>query len=232
MSFFKDKTKLLRNLIIGTFITVPIFSSAISTVHLIELFSLGNTNWISILLALTFEIGSIASFLVLTILDKIKKSMVWFIFSVLSFMQIIGNIYYSFDYINNHLKLNPQYLDSFTELFSLFLGNDISTIKVFLACLIAVPIPLISLSFLKSLIDYVKDDEKIEPEQGINELETKNDDNKLIETTETPILESPIDNTEKDIDNPVVETSIENQEDIQTENVESINTAIIQNQNI
>lgn len=201
MSFLKEKSKWIRNSIIGTFISVPIFSSFISTVHLIDLFSLGNASWIAILLSLTFELGSIASFLVLTILGKVKRSLVWFIFFVLSFMQIIGNVYYSFDYINKNIQSNPALLKSFIELFSFFLGDDTQTIKVFLSCLIGIPIPLISLSFLKSLIDYIKEDDVVE-------IKTETQKEALPETEN---INSTI-NTEEKIDTGELKSELTNED--------------------
>jgi len=155
---FRDKAKTVRQLIIGTFVTVPFLSSLVSTIHLITLFLLGNTSWISIILSVTFEIGAIASLLILTILDKINKTMVFSIFLILIGMQMLGNIYYSFAYINTMLMLDPNWLSSFQEFFSYFFYGDIVLMKLMLSCLVGMPIPLISLFFLKAIVDYLKVD--------------------------------------------------------------------------
>lgn len=150
----------LRKIIIGTFISVPIISSFISTIHIVNFFNLGNESWLSYMLAIAFELGSIASFLTISLLKDIQKWMVWTIFFILSFLQIFGNVYYSFDYLSTTLISQPNFLKSFNELISYFLGNDFRFNKIVLSMIIGIPIPLISLFFLKSTIDYLNVDEK------------------------------------------------------------------------
>lgn len=146
---------LSRNLIIGAFITVPFLTSIVSTIHMVDLFDLGNIGWMSLVLAFAFEIGSLASFMVLTVMDKIKRSIVWTIFLLLAFMQVFGNVYSTYEYVTAKLLENPNWLNSFRELLSFFMEGDMQTFKVTLTCIIAMPISGISLAFLKSLVDYV-----------------------------------------------------------------------------
>ena len=80
----------LRKIVTICFLAVPVLSSLISTIHIITFFGLGNMSWMAIVLALAFEIGSIASLMTLTVLDKINKMVVWFIFFVLVIMQMLG----------------------------------------------------------------------------------------------------------------------------------------------
>lgn len=147
-----------RLLIISLFLAVPLFSSFISTIHLVELFALGNLDWISIILACVYEVGSIAAFIVPFVLTKSNKTLLWSIFILLVTMQILGNVYYGFAYINFKLSVDPNWLSSFKELMSYFIGNDQALIKIVLSCLIGIPIPTISLFFLKSTIQYINPD--------------------------------------------------------------------------
>jgi len=151
------QNKLYKKLIIGAFLTVPIFSSLISTIHAIDLFSLGNMYWMAVCLALVFELGQISSLLTLAILDKINKFMVWSIFIVLAVMQILGNVYYTFDFISKKLVVEPAWLNSALELMNKIASSPIDPItgKFILALVIGIPIPLISIAFLKSLVDYI-----------------------------------------------------------------------------
>ena len=95
----KLKPNDLRKIVIGSFLSVPVLSSLISTIHIITFFGLGNMSWMAIILALAFEIGSIASLMTLTVLDKVNRFAVWFIFFVLVVMQMLGNVYYTYDFI-------------------------------------------------------------------------------------------------------------------------------------
>jgi hypothetical protein len=150
------KNSLLRRIVIGTFLSVPAISSIISTIHLIDLFNLGNPMWLSILLSATFELGSIASLLAISVIDRIKTGAIWFIFFILSGLQIIGNVYYTYSFTSDQLLANPIFLANFMDLFSFITGEEIRDVKIFLSCIIGIPIPLIALFFLKSNIDYLR----------------------------------------------------------------------------
>ena len=91
--------KILKKIIVISFILVPILSSIISTFHLIDLFQLGNPSYLSIALAVTIEIGSIASFLTLSILSRLNRAIVWTVFIILFFMQVVGNTYFSYEWL-------------------------------------------------------------------------------------------------------------------------------------
>lgn len=150
------KSDLIRKIVIGTFLSVPAVSSVISTIHLIDLFNLGNPTWLSILLAVTFELGSIASLLAISVIEKIKTGAIWFIFFILAGLQILGNVYYSYSFTSDQIISNPTFLTNFMDLFSFITGDEIRDVKIFLACIIGIPIPLIALFFLKSNIDYLR----------------------------------------------------------------------------
>lgn len=156
------KSSFLRKIIIGTFLSVPAISSVISTIHLIDLFNLGNPTWLSMLLAVTFELGSIASLLAISVIERIKVGAIWFIFFILSGLQIIGNVYYSYSFTSDQLLANPTFLTNFMDLFSFITGDELRDVKIFLSCIIGIPIPLIALFFLKSNIDYLRPEKKQE----------------------------------------------------------------------
>lgn len=170
------KSNLLRKVVIGTFLSVPAISSIISTIHLIDLFNLGNPTWLSILLAVTFELGSIASLLAISVIDRIKTGAIWFIFFILSGLQIIGNVYYSYSFTSDQLLANPVFLTNFMDLFSFITGEEIRDVKIFLSCIIGIPIPLIALFFLKSNIDYLKPSGKKQIESSDTAQNSKKED--------------------------------------------------------
>lgn len=152
--------KMLKRLVVTFFILVPILSSVISTLHLIDLFYLGNPNWLAIALAIAIEIGSVASFLTLSILSKLNKTIVWSVFIILFIMQMIGNMYFSYEWMTQKMIENPQWLDSFKQMSEFFLGEiETVDVKMYLTILISWPIPLISVLLLKSVADYIGTDE-------------------------------------------------------------------------
>jgi len=152
--------KVLRKIIVWSFIIVPLISSAISALHIVDFFSLGNPSWLSVALAIAIELGSIASFLTLSILNKLNKTIVWTVFIILFFMQIVGNMYFSYDYISESMKHNPNWISSFRGMMEFFTGEvDVKNVMMYLTILISWPIPIISVFLLKSAMDYLKPEE-------------------------------------------------------------------------
>jgi len=151
--------KLLKRIIVASFISVPLLSSIISTLHLIELFTLGNPSWLAVALAITIEIGSVASFLTVSILSKLNKGLVWSVFAILFFMQIVGNMYYSYQWITTEMLRDAKWIDSFKQMVEFFFGKlPINDVKMYLSILISWPIPIVSVFLLKSAADYLGTD--------------------------------------------------------------------------
>lgn len=147
------------NILLYVFLSVPVLSSIMSAIHLINLVELGNPVSMAIALAITFELGSIVSFVALSkkILRRLKKELLFFIFVILFLLQAFGNVYSSFDYIRHALLVDPTWLDSFREM--MYNVMDVTSTKLTLALLIGLPIPIISLVLLKSAIDYFSTEE-------------------------------------------------------------------------
>lgn len=206
------KTANFKKAIVFCFILVPLLSSIISTVHLVDFFYLGNPSWISYTVAVAIELGAVASFLTLSILSKLNKTIVWGMFFILFFMQVIGNIYFSYDWVTDKIAQDPTWLSNFREMMEFFIYKvDMKTSKMILSLLIGVPIPLISVFLLKSTTDYLGTDveeyETPEPIVVSNPEETASID--------TPYADQEV----KDIENFVefAESSIEEKKDVEPE---------------
>ncbi len=164
----KFTPKDLRKLTVGLFLAVPFLSSLISTLHIVTFFGLGNLPWMAVVLAIAFEIGSIASLMTLAVLDRINRFAVWFIFVVLISMQMIGNVYYTYDFVSTMMASNAQWINNFVELIEVTTMQklDPRTTKLVLSLLIGLPIPVVSLAFLKSVADYLRQDTSIPEAQA------------------------------------------------------------------
>jgi hypothetical protein len=166
-----EKSKFLKRAIVSCFIAVPILSSIISTLHLIDLFELGNPSWLALALAVAIEIGSVASFLTLSILSRVNRTIVWSIFFLLFFMQIVGNMYFSYEWITDQMALKATWIDSFKQMTEFFTGDlEASDVKMYLTILISWPIPLISVFLLKSAVDYIGSDKKAQEPAALPEI--------------------------------------------------------------
>ena len=107
----QSKSKLVSGFIIGTFVTLYLMVSVISTIHVIDFFKLSNPTWLAISLAVAFEVGAAASLASLIALKKMNKSLVWMLFFLLTAMQAMGNTYYAY--------VNLENFQAWSELFGL-----------------------------------------------------------------------------------------------------------------
>ena len=144
----------------------PILTSIISTVHIITWWGLSNPLIWAIFLAFVIEIGALSSLAALTTLDSKNKTTIMIIFGLITLMQIIGNVYFSYEYIATQLISNPEFLTNWINLtepiFSLFMSVSVASMHRVLAYVAGMLLPLISLSFLHILVNYVQKTKNIE----------------------------------------------------------------------
>jgi hypothetical protein len=141
------KSKLVHRFVIGTFVSLYLLVSVISTIHVIDFFKLSNPYWLAVSLAIAFELGAAASLASLIILDKMNKGLVWVLFAVITLMQMQGNMYYAF--------VNMEDFQGWSELFGL-IEEEVIYQKRVLAAVSGAILPLVALGFIKSLVDYIK----------------------------------------------------------------------------
>ena len=141
------KNKATHYFIIGSFVTLYLLVSIISTIHVIDFFKLSNPTWLAVSLAIGFEVGAAASLASLIILEKMNKGIVWGLFILLTAMQAMGNTYYAFSHLEN--------ITGWIELFGLQ-EEDLIYQKRILAIISGAVLPIVALGFIKSLVDYIK----------------------------------------------------------------------------
>ena len=105
------KDKLVRNFIVGTFVSLYLLVSIISTIHVIDFFELSNPYWLAVTLAIAFEVGAAASLASLVILKKMNRTLIWSLFITITLMQMQGNMYYAY--------INLTDFNTWSELFNL-----------------------------------------------------------------------------------------------------------------
>lgn len=141
------KNKIIHRFVIGTFVSLYLLVSVISTIHVIDFFKLSNPYWLAVSLAVAFELGAAASLASLVILDKMNRTLVWLLFATITLMQMQGNMYYAF--------VNMKDFQGWSELFGL-IEEDVIYQKRVLAAVSGAILPLVALGFIKSLVDYIK----------------------------------------------------------------------------
>lgn len=141
--------------IVCSFLLVPLITSIVSTIHVINFFELSNYKFLAITLAIAFELGALASLAGLIALNKINKNVVYFIFILLTIYQICGNVYYAYDFISRKMIESPNLIKNWAELFGLGEDDGIM-IKRIIAIISGAVLPIISLSFLDLSVDYIQ----------------------------------------------------------------------------
>ena len=150
----KHNSKIVWAIIIS-FLLVPLVVSVVSTIHVINFFELSNHFSLALTLALAFEIGALSALAGLVALGKINKNVVWFIFILLTLMQCMGNTYYAYDMITIKMQTNPELIKNWSELFGL-VEEDQMVVKRIIAIFSGAILPVVSLSFLDLLVDYIR----------------------------------------------------------------------------
>ena len=99
-----------KKIYIILFIILYIFVALVSGIHGFAFFGLANTSLLAILLALAFEIGQAAVlFSILTDPGQRKKVMPWILMSILTLVQIMGNVYNSYKYLITNAGENLRF---------------------------------------------------------------------------------------------------------------------------
>jgi glucan phosphoethanolaminetransferase (alkaline phosphatase superfamily) len=147
-----NKDNITKNFIIGTFVTLYVLVSLISTIHVIDFFRLSNPNWLATTLAIAFEVGAAASLASIIALKKMNKGIVWVLFAMLTLMQAMGNTYYAYTHLVNY--------QSWIELFGL-VDSEVIEQKRILSLVSGAILPLVALGFIKSLVDYIKPETEV-----------------------------------------------------------------------
>lgn len=174
------KNRGIHIFIISTFVLLYLVVSIISTIHVVDFFEMTNPKWLSVFLAIAFEIGAAASLASIIVLDKMNKFIVWSLFFVLTAMQAIGNTYFAYTHLSD--------FTAWSELFGLSEEEPIFQKRI-LSVISGAILPLVSLGFIKALVDYIR------PEEKKYEAEKEEAEKEEIESKEIEIMKD-----EKDVE--------------------------------
>jgi hypothetical protein len=146
---------------------VPIFLVAgISISHVVAWYDITNPFSWAIYLSVAIEIGAITALIAAT--QRIKGG-VWFMFGVVTFVQMVGNIFYSYKEIDPTGDLFKAWVELTSPIFELFgtEPTDIIAHKRWLAILGGGLLPVISLTSLHFFVKYEKPEEVIENDRDL-----------------------------------------------------------------
>jgi hypothetical protein len=133
---------------------VPILSVAIISIsHVVRWYDLANPISWAIYLSIAIEIAALSSIAAASV--KVKGFSVWFVFIIVTLIQFIGNIYFSYTEINISSKEFKDWAELTGPLFESFSDiEDMVAQRRLLAILEGGLLPLISLTCLHFFIKY------------------------------------------------------------------------------
>lgn len=158
------------------FLIPIILVAAISISHVVTWYDIANPiNW-AIYLSIAIEIGAMTALVAAT---KQIKGGVWFMFGLVTFIQMIGNIFYSYKEIDEAGELFKSWVELTGPIWEM-MGTELTDVvglKRYLAYLEGGLLPIISLTSLHFFVKY----DKIEDEKKTDTEEYYNSRNKHIE---------------------------------------------------
>lgn len=186
-----------KNIYIALFAILYVCVGLVSTIHAISFFGLANAPVLGTILAITFEIGQAAVlFNLLTSPGQRKKFMPWALMSILTLVQILGNIFSSYKYIVTN---SPENLRYFKE--PIFIWTDIpdDMATVIVTYIVGAILPIVALCLTEMVTSYLYGDDKKKPDvqPQINNVDFNSDSCETIDEGED---ETPVITTAKDVE--------------------------------
>lgn len=185
--------------IIRTAFLVPILAVAsISISHVVSWYNLANPMSWAIYLSIAVEIAAMSSIAASSV--KIKGFSVWFVFIIVTLIQFIGNIYFSYSEIQVGSKEFKDWAELTSPIFE-SMGVDITDLiaqRRVLALLEGGLLPLISLTCLHFFIQYGdldKTDTLVEIREEITEpspIEPPLEEPVIAQTIDKPTVSSKV----------------------------------------
>ena len=168
--------KHFRKIFLILFAILYISVALVSTFHAVSFFGLANNSWVSVMLAITFEIGQAAVlFSILTGASGKNKIIPWILMCVLTLVQILGNVFSSYEYLITNSANNLRF---FKE--PIFVWTDLpdDQCNVILTYIIGAILPIVALLMTSMVTNYLNKDE-----EPIKEI--KDDTTRYVETNDS-----------------------------------------------
>lgn len=152
----------------------------VSTFHAISFFAISNQNWLAIILAISFEIGQ-AAVLFSLLTNKTKKIMPWILMGVLTAVQVLGNVFSSYQY----MMLNSvEQIHYFTDSVLFFLQDPNPKVnQVMISYITGAILPIVSLCMTSMVVNVsgLENNEvsQVQDNQELNNITKENTEEKL-----------------------------------------------------
>lgn len=155
----------MKKIMIVLFSTLYLAVGFVSTYHAVSFFSMSNEGWLSVILAISFEIGQ-AAVLFSLLTSKTKKIMPWILMGVLTLVQVLGNVFSSYQYM---MLNSTEQIKYFTDSVLFYLQDpDPKVNQVMISYITGAILPIVSLCMTSMVVNTAgldnKDDQPIDLE--------------------------------------------------------------------
>lgn len=168
---------MMKKILTGLFCILYLAVGFVSTYHSIGFFSISNESWLAIILAIAFEIGQ-AAVLFSLLVSKEKKTMPWILMGVLTLVQVLGNVYSSYQYMVINSQDSIKY---FTDSVLFYLQDPNPQVnQVMISYITGAILPVVALCMTSMVVDTSGVEEKGEDQKEEDIVEESNEEPKII----------------------------------------------------
>lgn len=156
-----------RTIYMILFIILYVFVALVSGIHGFHFFGLANTPLLAVMLALAFEIGQAAVlFSILTDRSQQKRIMPWILMTILTLVQVMGNVYNSFKFLIQNAGDNLKF---FKEPIFIWTQLPDAEANVILSYIQGAILPIVALMLTAMVSNFLKDNETPEEVEYVEE---------------------------------------------------------------
>ena len=149
----------MKRILIVLFTILYIAIGTVSVIHAINFFAISNEGWLALILAIAFEIGQ-AAVLFSLLVNKSKKTMPWILMIVLTLVQVLGNVYSSYQYAAINSMDEIKY---FTDSVLFYLQDPNPQVnQVMISYITGAILPIVALCMTSMIVDVSGVDNKNE----------------------------------------------------------------------
>lgn len=143
----------------------------VSVYHSINFFTISNEPWLAVILAIAFEVGQAAVLFSLLTNKEKKKIMPWILMGVLTAVQVLGNVYSSYQYM---VVNNPDLIKYFTDSVLFFVKDPNPQVnQVMISYITGAILPIVALCMTSMIVDVSGAESKKEEKKEENKIEEK-----------------------------------------------------------
>ena len=149
----------LKSIIVTAFVIPILLVAFVSISHVTSFYGISNPFAWAVYLSVAVEIAALSALAGVSV--KLGK-FIYFPFILVTFIQFVGNLFFSFSFIEEQSELFKQWMDMAGPLFEPMgvESSDIPTHKLILALFSGGLLPIISLTFAHMLVVYSNREEK------------------------------------------------------------------------